>query len=191
MTFPKGHAEHTDKVQLEIKKNIFKWIGYGPVTAVGFTVSPTLLPSAFYRECHSHKIPQIHCAMVHTALLYVVHAKLLSISTWKKAATLRARVTEYYKATKSKNLNRRLTENRMFWHRWIFVPQRARPIFYSGDLCSAHALIPSTLFFCTLPLPFSHTLSFVLPLTWRKPRGTSQNMSCQINYDKVSWQYVI
>ncbi len=115
------------------------------MTAQGFTVSPTLLLSAFYRECHSHKIPQIHCAMIHTVLLYVVHAKLLSISTWKKAATLRARVTEYYKAIKSKkNLNRRLTENKMFWHRWIFGPQRARPIFYSCDLfCPCPYSIPS------------------------------------------------
>lgn len=64
-------------------------------------VSPTLLPSAFYREFHSSKIPQINCAMVHTVLLYVVHAKLLSISTWKKAAALIARVTRSYSAIKS------------------------------------------------------------------------------------------
>lgn len=88
--FPKGHAEHTDKVQQEIKKKIFKRIGYGPVTALVLTVSPTLLPSAFYRECQSYKIPQIHCSMVHTALLCVVQAKLLSISTWGKAAALMA-----------------------------------------------------------------------------------------------------
>lgn len=55
--FPKGHAEHTDKVQQEIKKKIFKRIGYGPVTVLVLIVSPTLLPSAFYRECQSHKIP--------------------------------------------------------------------------------------------------------------------------------------
>ena len=52
-------------------------MGYGPVAALGFTVSPTLLTSAFYRECHSYKVPQIHCAMAHTALLCVVHGKII------------------------------------------------------------------------------------------------------------------
>lgn len=74
------------------------------MTAQGFSVSPTLLPSAFHRECHSHKIPQIHCAMGHTALLYAVHAKLLSISTWKKAAVIMVREKENSNAIKSEKL---------------------------------------------------------------------------------------
>lgn len=157
--FPKGHAEHTDKVQQEIKKKIFKRIGYGPVTALVLTVSPTLLPSAFYRECQSYKIPQIHCSMVHTALLCVVQAKLLSISTWGKAAALMARESNILPCNKMwEELEQRTDwefKKRKFWLTWIFVPQRAA--FY---VRSPHVLIPC-----------SQTLSCVSPMTKGKPRG--------------------
>lgn len=161
------------------------------MTALGFTVSPTLLPSAFYRQCPSYKIPPIHCAMVHTMLLYVVHAKLLSISTWKKAAALIAGVTQCYKAIKSeKNLNRRLTEYKRLWHRWIFVPLRA--LFYSGDLCSPHVLIPAQLLFCTLPLPFSPT-HVLVKLIMIRTLGSMLYNPCKLltsgtfNYFHIQW----
>lgn len=44
------------------KEKIFKWI-YGPVRAPGMTMSTALLPSAFYFEGHSYKIPLMQCVM--------------------------------------------------------------------------------------------------------------------------------
>lgn len=148
------------------------------MTALGSTVSPTLLQSAFYRECHSHKIPQIHCAMVHTVLLY-------------STVCSTCQIIEYFHLVESccpnrpgwqnTNLDRRLTQNR-----WIYLP--LRPIFYGGDLGSLPVLIPSWLFFV-------HPLTrFPLCYLWLK--GNPGVLLCILYVpvksmnDEDSWQYI-